>query len=155
MKSILPAIICCAALLPFAQVQAGGPAGKTYGGFAPGKTFTLTVKQKTSAKTSGTTVITNAPVPDGIPNYKKGQTVKFTIGTKGQLTTKAFSMKFESGSPTANAYFTAPTGISTIPNVGTVYKNSNKKPVGVSLTFVKIRLSGFTPITNNVHYTLE
>jgi hypothetical protein len=153
-KILLQTIVGCSALLSFGLAQAAsGPVGKTYGGFAPGKTFTFTVTQKTSTKTTGLTVIKKAAVPNGIPNYAKGQQVKFTIGDRGQLTAKGFSMKFKSDGGTANAYAT--TSTTTQPNVGLVHKNLKNRPTGVSLSFFKVSISGFTVSTNAVYYTLE
>ena len=140
-------------MLPFAPLQAANPVGKTYGGFAPGKTFTFTVTERISTKTTGTTVVKKAAIPNGIPNYKKGQQVKFTIGDRGQLKAKGFTMKFKSDGGTANAYATTTT--TTEPNVGLVYKTAKNKPTGVSLSFFKVSISGFTVSTNAVYYTLE
>lgn len=143
-------IVFCGVMLPLAHLQAA-----TYGGFAPGKTFTFTVTSRTSVQTKGTKVTTNAPIPAGIPNYSKGQKVKFTIGSKGQLTGPGLSMPFKSGSATANTYVNPPTSTFAQPNSGIVFKNSLNKPTGVTLHFFKVELSGFTLTSNTVVYTLE
>ena len=149
-KLLFQAIVCCATLLPLAQANA-----KTYGGWLPGKTFTFTVTERITAKTVGAKVTKNVAVPAGIPNFNKGAKVKFTIGAKGQLTATGMSLPFKTDAGTANAYATLPTASNPQANVGQVYKNSANKPLGVSLSFFKVTISGFTPSTTTVVYTLE
>lgn len=94
-------IVCAAALLPFSQAQAA----KTYGGFAPGAKFKLTMIENpvgSVAAITGSKVLKN--VPAGYPNYKKGTTVTFKIGGKGQLIAANFSIPFHSGSESSNVY---------------------------------------------------
>ncbi|MEO7097927.1 MAG: hypothetical protein ABI162_01100 [Luteolibacter sp.] len=148
-KLLFQAIVCCATLLPLAQANA-----KTYGGWLPGKTFTFTVTERVTAKTVGAKVTKNVAVPAGIPNFKKGAKVKFTIGAKGQLTATGMSLPFKEDATTANVYATLPTAANPRANVGQVYKNG-KKPTGVSLSFIKVTLSNFIPTTTTVVYVLE
>lgn len=153
---IIKTIVCCTALLPFAQAQAGAPASKLFGGFAPGKTFSFKVTERVSAQSKGTKIIKKVPVPAGIPNYQVGQKIKFTIGTKGQLTGPGFSMAYKADGGTANAYATIPKTGTSQPNIGQVFKNSTTgRPMSVALSFYKFQISGLTPITNTVVYTLE
>lgn len=152
---ILKTLVCGAALLPFSQAHAAGPAGKLFGGFAPGKTFTFKVTERVSGKVEGTKVTKNVPVPAGIPDYKKGQKVKFTIGKKGELTAPGLSLPFKSDAGTANAYATLPTASNPRANVGQVFKTTANKPVSAALTFFKVSIKGFTATTNTVVYTLE
>jgi hypothetical protein len=147
---ILKSIACCAVLLPFSKAQA-----VTYGGFAPGKTFTFTVTEKVSAKQSGFGRPVNCPVPSGIPNFTKGKEVKFTIGPKGQLIATGMSMPFKSDAGTANVYFVPPSRTSPSGDTGQVFKTSKNKPTAVALSFFKVTLSGFTPTTYTVSYTLK
>ena len=150
-KLIFQAIACCAVLLPIAKVQAA-----TYGGWAPGKTFTFTVTERVTAKTVGTKVTQNVAVPSGIPDYKKGQVVKFTIGAKGQLTgPDGLSLPFKQDAITANVYGTLPTATKPNPNIGQVFKTAKNKPVSVALSFFKVSISGYTPTTTTVVYTLK
>lgn len=153
MKQLLvKAIACAALLLPVTTAQA-----KEYGGWAPGKTFRFTVKAKVSGKADALgNVIKKAPVPAGVPNYSKGQKVKFTIGPKGQLQgPDGLNLPFKSDGGSANVYANTPSAKNPQANVGEVFKNASGKPVGVALTFFKVKLDGFATTTYVVHYTLE
>lgn len=145
-------------LLPLAQAQAGGPASKTFGGFSAGKKFTLTVQSYTSSQSVGTKNKLFVPIPTGIPNFKKGQAVKFTIGTKGQLIAAGFSMPILSTSATINSYAKLPNLSSLSPNGAGVYKNGTGTPVGSTLIFYKYRIDGATVnglTINQVSYVLN
>ena len=159
MKTLLvQALVLCGALLPLAQAQAGGPASKTFGGFSPGKKFILTVQSMTSSQSIGSKTKAVVPVPTGIPNFKKGQTVKFIIGTRGQLTGPGFSIPFLGTSPLINTYAKLPSIKSLSPNGAGVYKNSLGKPVGSSLVFYKYRIAGSSVnglTINQVSYVLK
>ena len=154
---IIKTIACCAALLPFTQVQAAPAGKKLYGDFGAGKKFSFTVTDVTVAKASLTGGTVKAKVPSGVPNFKKGQKVKFTIGGKGQLTGPGFSIPFVSGSGVSNAYADkVKKGSTQLPDIGIVYKNGTTlRPEGVALTFLKVTGSGFSTTTYSVNYTLE
>ena len=157
MKTLLKLSIGIVALLPFAQVQAAPVGGKLFGDFAPGKQFTLTVSDVTVVKAtiSGGNVV--ASVPKGVPNFKEGQTVKFTIGKKGELTGPGFSTSFRAGSGVSNAYADkVKRGSLQLADVGIVFKDGTSlEPTGVNLTFYKITGSGFSTATYAVNYMLE
>ena len=159
MKQLLVQFIMLSgALLPLSQAQAAGPASKTFGGFLPGKKFTLTVQSFTSSQSVGTTTKMVVPIPTGIPKFRKGQTVKFTIGTKGQLTVAGFSMPLLSTSTTINSYAKLPNISSLSPNGAGVVKNGAGKPVGSTLIFYKYRIDGSTInglTINQVSYVLN
>jgi hypothetical protein len=91
MKNIIKLIAVAAALLPLGQLQA-----KTFGGFAPKKTFTLTVTTKFVSKAAavGDSPSKVVPVPKGIVKLAVNETVKFTIGAKGQLIFKGLALPF-------------------------------------------------------------
>lgn len=149
---LLHTIACCAVLLPFSQAEA-----KTYGGFSPGKTFTMTVKEKISGQVDITgKVLKKTPVPAGIPDYRVGQRVKFKIGARGQLTgPDGLSLPFKNDAGTANVYYIQPSRSNPSGDIGQVFKNTKGKPTATALTFFKVKISGFTPVTNTVVYTLE
>lgn len=151
---LLQTIACCAVLLPFSQAEA-----KTYGGFAPGKTFTMTVKKKVSTKSVNTTTTKNVPVPAGIPDYKVGQKVKFKIGKKGQFTgPDGLSLPFKTGTTGAaavNVYYIPPTRTKPQGDTGEVFKTAANQPTHVALFFARFKISGFSGVTNVVSYTLE
>lgn len=153
MRKLLQFIVCCAALFPFAQVEAGA-AGKLFGGFEPWKKFEFKVTKVISAQASLTDFDKSVPVPEGIPKFKKGQTVKFKIGRKGQLSGPGFLIPFKSGRKTANTYATVETSSRPKANVGIVSKIGTE-PTGVALSFSKTTGSGFHTKVNSVNYTLE
>ena len=151
-------IMICGTLLPLTQAQAGGPSGKTIGGLSAGKKFTLTVQSLTSSQSVGTRNKLFVPIPSEIPKFKKGQAVKFTIGTKGQLVGPGFSIPLLSTSASINSYAKLPNLSSLSPNGAGVYKNTAGKPVGSTLIFYKYRIDGATVnglTINQVSYTLN
>ncbi|MES2440726.1 MAG: hypothetical protein V4584_16790 [Verrucomicrobiota bacterium] len=163
MKTLLTALVIAAgALLPAAQVQAA-PVGKTtqfaaksFGGFAPGKKFTFIVGEVVSAKATLGGVNKKTPVPKGIPKFKKGQKVKFAIGSKGELKGPGFAIKFETDGGTANVYVNKPKKATTLQaDTATVYKDSANQPVGVALSFFKSTGTGFKTTVYSVYYTLD
>lgn len=163
MKALLTAIVVAsAAILPATSIQAA-PAGKTiefaakkkFGDFTSGQKFTFTVDEVVSSKATLGGVNKKTPVPGGIPKFKKGQKVKFTIGSKGELKGPGFTIKFEADGGLSNVYVNKPKKGSTQADTATVYKNANNKPAGVALSFFKVTVKGFTPTVYSVHYTLD
>ena len=152
MKSfLLPALFACGTLLPFTAAQAA----ETFGGFLPGKTFRLTVTERTSTKTKGTVVTKDVAIPDSIPKYAVGEEVRFRIGSNGQLTTSDFSIAYRKEEGLVNFYANKPTLSHPTGRAATVTKNSSDRPLTATLTFYKIRFSGFIPVTYTVNYVLE
>ena len=145
---LLKAVACAAVLLPL-TTQAGN--------FPKGTTFTRTVKEKVSSKAVGFKIFKKVPVPAGIPDFKVGDKVKFTIGPKGQLQIKKndVSIPFKSDGGSANVYVIPPSRTKPNGDIGEVFKDSTGKPLGVALSFFKTKISGFTTTTNTVVYTLE
>lgn len=111
MTKLFKIIACAAALLPLGQLQA-----KDFGGLTPKKTFSLVVKQVECVEVS-TGKRVAAPVPKGVPTFKKGQSIKFTIGSKGELMGKGFNIPFR-------ASVTSPPS-----STGNTYSNQPKLPV--------------------------
>lgn len=152
MKQLLvKAIACAAVLLPLSTVQA-----KTYGGWEPGKTFKFKVTEKISVKADLTNKPVKCPVPNGIPNYSKGDTIKFTIGPKGQLQgPDGLVLPFKQDGGSANVYETHATKTNPHANVGQVFKDAKNKPTAVTLEFFKVKIAGFSTTTYTVSYALE
>lgn len=160
MKKLLINTLACAALiLPFSQAQAAG-AGRTFGGFKPKQAFTLKVAGVSSSKTVGASV-SKAPIPAGIPKFKINQNVKFTIGTKGQLTGPGFSIPFYPAGATAaaNNYTNVTQGRKESPMIAQVYKSQDTvnagAPTYVSIIFSKYTVKGRTVTVNSVTYSFE
>lgn len=163
MKTLLTSLIIAGgALLPVAQIQAAPAskdisfAAKTFGDFAAGKKFTLQVTEAISTKATLTGVSKKSPVPAGVPNLKKGQKVKFTVGSKGELKGPGFSIAFLKASTVANAYVNKPKKGSTVKaDTATVYKDSLKQPGGAALFFFKTSGTGLKTTVNSVTYVLD
>lgn len=158
MKTLLTAlIVTCGAIVATPQASAAqfAKAAKKFGDFSVGQKFSFPVKEIVSAKqTLGGKPVKTA-VPSGIPKFKKGQKVQFTIGKKGELTGKGFSIKFKSDGGTSNAYANIPSQKKPQADTGIVFKTAANKPNAVALTFFKVELKGFQTTTTTVHYTLQ
>lgn len=148
-------MVCCGALFPLTQVQAAGPANKTFGGLAVGKTFTLKVKSRISTATTFTGQKT-VPVPVGIPDYKQGEKITFKIGTKGELTAKdGLSLPYKSSAARSVDYYKLGTLSNPQGDSGLILKNSKGKPDTMNLLFGKLVTSGLNLTTYSVNYQLE
>lgn len=152
---IIPIIAGFGAILSSSELRAAESVAKSYGGFTRGQEFKLTVTEKVSIRTSGTQVTRNVPVPDGMPDFNKGRSIKFTIGKAGRLMGPGFSIRFQSGKPRINLYSNNPSGYSSEGEAATVSKDSNRKATGATMTFYRFRFSGFRPVINSVSYVLE
>ena len=154
-KLLLQLIVCGAALLPFTQAQAAGPAGRNYYNLPPGTKFSLKVQDvvSTVAGLTGRPKIT--AVPTGIPKFKKGQLVKFTIGSKGELMGPGFSTSFKSASSDTTVYTDKIVG-NRLPDTAAVRTSlTTKKAVYTQLAFYKVSGSGFSTKVNFVVYSLQ
>lgn len=104
MKHILLKLLACsAALLPIAQAQTTAVPAKTYGGFAPGAKFTLKVNKVTSTRLKNF-VSAKCPFPSGIPKFKKGAKVVFTVGRNGEWTCAGMNLRFVKDEGPSNSY---------------------------------------------------
>lgn len=151
-KHLLPILAGCAALVPLIPSQADG---QTFGGFAPGKIFRLTVTERSSVRTRWFDTKENVPVPDGIPDFQEGQTVRFKIGLRGQLKGPGFAIRYRRSENRVNFYSNNPTVSSPQGDAARVSKTRSKEPKSATLIFYKLRFSGIVPITNSVRYELE
>lgn len=151
MKSILlQTIALCVMILPLTELKAATP-----GGLKAGTTFNLTVTTRSSIKRSQFATDTSAPIPSGIPNFKKGQTVKFTIGTNGQLKADLMSIPIVLADSRSNMYYLrrSSNGSSTMSN-GQLTKTNNV-PETLVLSFSKTSGSGFQTVVQVISYVLE
>ena len=161
-KLLLPLIALFGAAL--AQAQPVQAVIKTYGGFTVGQKFTFTVQEVVSSQSVGSKkVYHNVAIPKGIPKFTKGQKVKFTIGSKGELMgptadPNPISIPLLNTSTMLNTYAKLPNLKSLSPNSASVSKNSAGKPDGVTLTFYKYRIDGTTVnglTINQIGYSLK
>ena len=154
MKHILLKFLATVALVLPVSGASKPPA--TFGGFTSGQQFSFRVTSKNSVSSVNGVVTNNAPVPTGIPNYSVGQSVAFTIGSKGELIASGFKMPYLSDAGTSNVYATMPSRKNPTPNSGLVFKNvSTKVPLGASLTFYLFKIKGLSVTANTVTYMLD
>ena len=158
MKNIIKLIAVTTALLPLGQLQA-----KTFGGFAPKKTFTLTVTGKVVTQVGITTDSEpkTVPLPKGMINLSLDKPVTFTIGAKGQLISKGFEVRFLTGNtnPKVIVYSNLPekpTGQQPRnPSNCAVYKNSQGEPIGAQVKFYQNSGKGLKRVFTTVVYDLK
>lgn len=141
---LIKAIVCCAALLPFAQVQAAGPAGKNFYDLKPKTKFTLTCSDvvATVAGLDGRAKQVKGPIA-GIPTFTKNKAYKFRIGAKGELTGPGFSTAFKTASLGTTVYVDKQVGTK-LPDAAAVKTDlTTKKAIYTQLAFHKVTGSGF------------
>jgi hypothetical protein len=156
-------LLGCASLLPVDQTRAqaaeiSSVSTSPYkGGLAPGTTFTLKIKEVTAIKVDSKGNKQKTSIPKGIPRFKKGQKVKFTIGSNEELQGPGFSF------PLVKSYLDR--GISAndyevksgkpVPNGATLYKNSSGKVIEMGFGFVKWNLKSSSASAIVVAYQAE
>ena len=123
-----------------------------FGGFAPGQSFTLSVITRHSSVSKGGKIIKQVSLPAGVPDFKVGQKVRFTIGGNGQLMADGFSIRFVAGIATSSNYSEG--GNSTGSKLATVVRETGN-PVKARLTFRTVRFSKLTAVKNAVRYEFE
>ena len=152
MKTLLFKTLACAAvLLPLGQIQA-----KTFGSFTPNKMFTLELTAKESFKVKPGGARKNSGIPNGVPNFKIGQKVKFKIGSKGQLIGPGFSISFRDSATIgglANIYQDPkkPGSSTRKLSLGQIYVVDNL-PTSGNLTFTVFNINGLNSSVSTVVY---
>ena len=152
---LLPLLLGCSALLPATLLQAAAPAATTFGDFTAGQTFTFTVTERHTARTKGFHVTKNVGVPNGIPDFKIGDQVKFTIGSNGQLKGPGFNITYRRDEGKVNVYAKYPSATTTKGSGAVVSKSPKNKPVKVAMTFNRLNFSGIIPVTTTVDYVMK
>jgi len=150
MKTSIALITILGMLLPVASLEAA-PASKKFGGFTAGQKFKLTVTEKKSVKYKPGSGKKKVDVPNGIPDFSKGQTVTFTIGKSGQLKGSGFSIVYRDAENGENYY--ANEGRNG--EVARVEKTKKNRPTEATLIFYKNGFSGIRPVNYTVTYELE
>ncbi|RYD85139.1 MAG: hypothetical protein EOP84_03440 [Verrucomicrobiaceae bacterium] len=162
MKNIVASIIVAlAAVAPVSSLQAS-PVGKTtqfasktFGGFAVGKKFSLKVTALSASSATATGSVTKVAVPAGMPKFKKGQRVNFTIGKKGELKGPGFSIPYNTATDYSNTYLVKPTAKKPKADMAVLRKEINQKVTAATLSFFKTTGSGFGTKVITVVYVLE
>lgn len=148
---LLKTITLCALMIPLARSEAATP-----GGLKPGTSFKLTVTTRSSTKTGTSGTDTHARVPSGIPNFKKGQQVKFTVGANGQLKADAMSIPIFFTEPLRNTYISKlKTNSSTTISTGVLTKRKKLLPEALHLSFSRTSVSALQWEVQNVSYDLK
>lgn len=142
MKIITLIRLAIAAVLITASAQAAGPAGKRFGGFAAKQTFTLTVEDRQAFETQGGQTAPTFRIPAGIPQFNAGQTVKFTIGRKGQLRGPGFSLALGENNADYNQYSSISTPKRAKENTALLTKASGDSAQQVVLYFYDTNITG-------------
>jgi hypothetical protein len=156
-------LLGCALLIPVVGVRAQAgeiPSASTpsyKGGLLPGTTFTLKIKDVMAVKIDSKGNKQKTSIPKGIPRFKKGQKVKFTIGLNEELQGPGFSFplvkSYRDRGVSANDY-EVKSG-RPIPNGATIYKSSDGKVVEMGFGFVKWNLKSSSASAIVVAYQAE
>ncbi len=154
MKTTILLLAAGTTWLGVSPMQAADPA-KTFGTFHAGDSFSLRVTERSSIRAKGDDPAKAAPIPAGVPDFPKGQKVKFTIGTQGQLKASGFSIKFKGRVGFVNAYSNDPSWSSPEGDAATAVKTEQGAPSHATLSFYRFSFSGFIPVLNTVRYQLE
>ncbi len=152
---LLPLLIGCGTLLPTASLYAGGPASKTWGGFAKGYKFTLTVTDRDCTRIEGLDEDDDAPIPGKFPKFKVGEKLTFTIGDKGVLKGPGFTVKYEEEEDNRVYYTNGVVSAGDRAEAAVVTKTDNDKARKVRLTFAKYGRDGIEPTSTVLIYKLE
>ncbi len=148
---LLKTITLCALMIPLARSEAATP-----GGLKPGTSFKLTVTTRSSTKIAQFETDTHARIPSGIPNFKKGQQVKFTVGSNGQLKADTMSIPIIRANSVTNIYLSKrKTNSSTTISTGLLNKRRKIIPETLNLSFTKSSGSGFQTEVQTVSYALK
>lgn len=150
MKTSIALTAILGMLLPVTSLEAA-PASKKFGDFTAGQKFKLTVTDKKSVKVKPGSGKKNVAVPNGIPDFAKGEKVSFTIGKSGQLRGPGFSIVYREANDDENYY--ANEGRNG--EVAKVEKTKKKVPTEATLIFYKFGFSGLRPVNYTVKYELK
>ena len=144
-------IALCTLLLPLTSLKAATP-----GGLKPGTSFKLTVTTRSSIKIAQFKTDANAKIPSGVPSFKKGQQVKFTIGSKGQLKADTMSIPIIRSDSLSNIYlFKHKSNSALFTSGGQLVKRKKTIPETLVLSFVITSGSGLQTKMQTVDYVLE
>ncbi|MES2658395.1 MAG: hypothetical protein V4689_07240 [Verrucomicrobiota bacterium] len=118
-----------------------------------GKTFTFTVKRVVSSKSdSNGFTPSGVPIPTGIPKYKPGDKIKFTINPKGELQWPDRKLPVYGDYPLYIAYGKLATFEKPYPDIAHIYVNANLRPTKAEIYFYKKKSSG---AVHTVFYELK
>lgn len=111
--------------------------------FPSGTSFFMKVTKVVSSKAgSGGFTPSGVRIPPGIPKYKVGDKIRFTIDDKGNLTWVDRKLPLYGDYDGFISYKKFPTDTKPYPDVANVYVNSLNKPKNAEIYFYKKKASG-------------
>lgn len=153
MKTILTTLLCAAAFLLPGSIHAAEPATASSNLLKIGKSFEFKVKSMKSSKSDGSGFTpSGVPIPPGIPKYKIGKTISFTVTKGNRLEWPDRNLPLYGDYDGYYSYGKLKTFEKPYPDVVNVYVNAKDKPTGVIIYFYKKTKSG---AIHTVEYQLE
>jgi len=153
-KLFVCALALLATLVPLQLADAAPRPAPVFGGWSPGKTFTLRVTDVASYTNQGGTNIA-VPIPKGAPVFTLGQQVTFKIGKKGELIAPGMKIAFSADGGSANVYVGKPKR-GAAPPAASVFKSiSTGEPLNANLDFVVVKIQNRIPSLTWVSYKLN
>lgn len=153
-KLFVRALALLAAVAPLHLAEAAPRPAPVFGGWPPGKTFTLRVTDVSSYTNQGGTNVA-VPIPKGAPVFTLGQQVTFKIGKKGELTAPGMKIAFAADGGSANVYVGKPKR-GAAPPAASVFKSlTSGEPLNANLDFVVVKIQNRIPSLTWVSYKLN
>lgn len=149
-QNTLRFLTLAAILFSFTHAEAKG---KRYGGFQVGDTFKLKVLLVSSTTQTGLGAESPAPIPAGVPKYKKNDVVEFRIGAGGKLLSKGIKIPFAHAKQSVVEFNRSQGTTVNITHTAEVTR-TGKKVKGAYLYFFNTDSSGAEPVYRVVRYKL-
>jgi hypothetical protein len=106
-------------------------------------------------KRTGGAVIANSPIPAGIPNYRLGEKVRFTIGRRGELKALGLNIAFKNGNRNVNNYLNPVTPPNLDVQGSGIGKGVTGQPINMIINYQKVEGTGSSITIYNVSYILK
>lgn len=148
---LVRALALLAAIVPLHLAEAAPKPPPVFGGWSPGKTFTMRVTDVSSYTNQGGSNVA-VPVPKGAPVFTLGQEVTFKIGKKGELTAPGVKIAFSADGGSANVYVGKPKRIGAPPAASVFKSTVTGEPLNVNMDFVVVKLVNRIPSITWVSY---
>lgn len=149
-KLLVRALALLATLVPLQLAVAAPNPPPVFGGWSPGKTFTMRVTDASSYTNQGGGNVA-VPVPKGAPVFTLGQEVTFKIGKKGELLAPGVKLRFVSDGGSANVYLGKAKRAA--PPSASVFKSTvTGEPLNVNMDFVVVKIVNRIPSLTWVSY---
>jgi hypothetical protein len=150
-KLLVRALALLATLVPLQLAVAAPNPPPVFGGWSPGKTFTMRVTDASSYTNQGGGNVA-VPVPKGAPVFTLGEEVTFTIGKKGELIAPGVKIAFSVDGGSANVYVGKAKKIGAPPTASVFKSNVTGEPLSVNMDFVIVKIKNRIPTITWVNY---